>query len=283
VTGLAVFLLTAAAAGLLQHRGSRRPQAPSRPVRHRNRDWNTELAWQLPVFVRQLASLLRAGRTPASMWQEIGRVYGIPGGNAHEPAESGPNRLPAAGTPASAAAGAGHDPPVVEGTGMDPQAGPVATVLATALGPRIRAAGRAAELGLGVADALRGEGNGTVGDNLLRRLWTDLAACWEVSELTGAPLAVLLENYAGHLQQELDLAAARRTALAGPRATSGLLGWLPLLGLGLGVLMGVDPFGLLLGTPAGWMVLAAGAGLMVLGRFWSGRLVARAAGARDTS
>ncbi|NKX50274.1 hypothetical protein HER39_06765, partial [Arthrobacter deserti] len=151
------------------------------------------------------------------------------------------------------------------------------------LGPRIRAAGRAAELGLSVADALRRSDSAApaIGDRRLARIWTDLAACWEASGLTGAPLAVLLEDYAEHLQQELDAGAARRTALAGPQATSALLAWLPLLGLGLGMLMGVDPLGMLLGTRAGWAVLAAGAGLLAAGRAWSRTLVARAAGRQE--
>jgi tight adherence protein B len=162
--------------------------------------------------------------------------------------------------------------------GNPASAGPLAAVLA----PRISAAGRAAELGLSVADALRqGSGSGTGTDPGFDRAWTDLAACWEASELTGAPLAVLLEHYADHLQQELDAAAARRTALAGPKATSALLAWLPLLGLGLGILMGVDPLGTLLGMPAGWMMLAAGTGLLVLARVWSRRLVARAADGQE--
>lgn len=237
MTGLWVFLL-AGAAGLILCSGPHLPPGGSRArtVRRHQRGRSADgLAAQLPVVVRQLASLLRSGRTPAAMWQDIARVYD-PGG------------------PASA--------------------NPLAAVLA----PRIGAAGRAADLGLSVADALRHGGRpGDGADAGFDRAWTDLAACWEASELTGAPLAVLLEHYADHLQQELDAAAARRTALAGPKATSALLAWLPLLGLGLGTLMGVDPLGTLLGMPAGWMVLAAGTGLLVLARVWSRRLVARAA------
>lgn len=47
--------------------------------------------------------------------------------------------------------------------------------------------------------------------------------------------------------------------LAGPRATVRVLALLPLIGLGMGLLMGADPVGFLLGTPWGWacLVLAA--------------------------
>jgi tight adherence protein B len=241
MTGFWAFLLAAAACLLLSRRHPR-PGDPAQaaPARRRHTD-GADLVWQLPVVVRQLASLLRSGRTPAAMWQDIARVYDA-------------------------------------GTAAPPPAGALAQVL----GPRIRAAGRAAGLGLSVADALRQNGGGAAVPVGFDRVWMDLAVCWEASELTGAPLAVLLENYADHLQQELDTEAARRTALAGPRATSVLLTWLPLLGLGLGILMGVDPLGMLLGTAAGWIVLAAGAGLLVLGRVWSRRLVAHAAQGQDT-
>jgi tight adherence protein B len=269
MTGLVVFLLTAAGCLVLQgvpqgrHPRRWRPSLSwtARPYRRAGAD--AELAWQLPVVVRQLASLLKSGRTPAAMWQDMARVYGVD--------------VPGPGT-----AGAGPSGTGSAGAGL-PGAGPVQAALAAVLGPRIRAAGRAAELGLSVADALRRPG-GASGHGMHRRFdraWTQMAACWEASELTGAPLAVLLENYADHLQQELDADAARRTALAGPRATSALLGWLPLLGLGLGMLMGVDPLGTLLGTPAGRAALAAGAGLLVLARVWSRRLVDRAAGGQD--
>jgi tight adherence protein B len=78
---------------------------------------------------------------------------------------------------------------------------------------------------------------------------------------------------------EDDADAARQTALAGPKATVSLLTWLPLMGLGLGIALGVDPLAILLGTPWGLAALAAGAGLTVAGRVWSARLVAAAAGA----
>ncbi|NKX53408.1 type II secretion system F family protein [Arthrobacter mobilis] len=267
MTGLAVFLLAAAAAGLILA-GSRRRHRRLRPVAGRRRrpgPGDASAAWQLPVFVRQLASLLKSGRTPAAMWQDMARVYdpGPVSTGRDDHARPGPESHPGAHPEGRSLSGS-------------------TDALAAAVGPRIRAAGRAAELGLSVVDALRHDSGGAPAGPRFQRVWTELAACWEISELTGAPLAVLLENFADHLQHELDTAAARRTALAGPRATSVLLTWLPLLGLGLGMLMGVDPLGMLLGTPAGWMVLAAGAGLLAAGRMWSRRLVAHAADGQDT-
>jgi tight adherence protein B len=104
----------------------------------------------------------------------------------------------------------------------------------------------------------------------------ELALCWEVSERTGAPLSGLLEGLADALEAELDADAARSSALAGPRSTVRILSWLPALGIGLGILMGVDPLGTLLTTGWGLAALAAGAALTAAGRTWTRALIARA-------
>jgi len=51
---------------------------------------------------------------------------------------------------------------------------------------------------------------------------------------------------------------------------------LPLMGLGLGAALGVDPLATLLGTPLGLAALAGGVVLTVAGRAWSARLVSAA-------
>jgi tight adherence protein B len=66
-------------------------------------------------------------------------------------------------------------------------------------------------------------------------------------------------------------------SLAGPLATARLVGWLPVAGLGLGMLMGVDVVGTLLGGMLGWAILVAGVGLLLGGRLWTRSLTRRAA------
>jgi tight adherence protein B len=105
-----------------------------------------------------------------------------------------------------------------------------------------------------------------------------LAAAWRVSGATGAPLAGVLTRVAGGLEDALDAADAREAAIAGPRSTGRLLAALPFLGLGLGVLMGTDPLGTLLGTGWGRVVLAIGSALSVAGVAWSRRLIRVAEG-----
>lgn len=103
-----------------------------------------------------------------------------------------------------------------------------------------------------------------------------LLACWRISETTGAPLATLLEPLATHCENDTDAYEARTSALAGPKATGSILSWLPLLGLGLGVLMGTNPLEFLLGSPPGVFIGAVGVGLALWGRRWTSKLVTRA-------
>jgi tight adherence protein B len=50
---------------------------------------------------------------------------------------------------------------------------------------------------------------------------------------------------------------------------------LPLMGLALGVGMGADPVGVLLGTPVGNILLLVGVALTCAGLLWSARIVNR--------
>lgn len=108
--------------------------------------------------------------------------------------------------------------------------------------------------------------------------WFELALCLEVSERSGAPLAGILTRFAVQADARLDMDQARQSALAGPKATLRLLGWLPVSGLLLGWLIGIDPWSALTGSTAGLMFLALGAAFMSAARYWSSRLVRAAAG-----
>ncbi|MHA7306527.1 type II secretion system F family protein [Arthrobacter sp. TMN-49] len=108
-------------------------------------------------------------------------------------------------------------------------------------------------------------------------MWLELAACFEVCEASGAAVVGVLNRLAASIEAEQDAVALRETALAGPRATVRLLSWLPLIGLGLGIAMGVDPIGALLGGPLGWAVLATGVTFTLAGWAWSTKMIATAA------
>ena len=211
----------------------------------------------MTLVVQQLAALLKGGRTPARLWDELWVVYGAPG---HEQ----PPHLPASAAP--------RFPPSPR---QHPSGGLSAGSVAVLGSARAAAAG-----GTPVSDAIRRTlPAAAAGGDRETRIWSELAACLDIAEASGCPLADVLTRFAAQLEVEDDADAARQTALAGPKATVSLLTWLPLMGLGLGAALGVDPLAILLGTPLGLAALAAGVALTVAGRVWSARLVAAAAGA----
>ncbi|XAS66827.1 hypothetical protein V3C33_15285 [Micrococcaceae bacterium Sec5.7] len=200
----------------------------------------------MTLVVQQLAALLKGGRTPARLWDELWLVYAV------------------AGDPGGRPAGRTEGPRISPGS---------LSMLAAARAAALR--------GSPVADAIRSAGAAAFPQSGGRepRIWSELAACFDIAEASGCPLADVLTRFAAQLEVEDDAEAARQTALAGPKATVSLLTWLPLLGLGLGIALGVDPLAILLGTPLGMAALAAGVALTVAGRIWSARLVRSAAGA----
>lgn len=233
----------------------------------------------MPRLVRQLAALLAAGRTGGTLWQAMAHVLAM--------------ELNREAVQAAARSSPGQPRPP-EGTGQGMRSG------STAAGPAVQNADatlalvltlqRASTMGLSTAAviqaACRASPARTAGlaakhgtlTREQRRMWLDIAACFTVCEASGAPVAAVLERLATTLEVDHDAAAQRETALAGPKATVMLLSWLPLVGLGLGMLMGVDPLGALFGSPVGWAVLGSGLGFAVVGRFWSARMIRDAAG-----
>ena len=104
----------------------------------------------------------------------------------------------------------------------------------------------------------------------------DLQLSLRMSESAGAPLATSMERAAEHAEERIDALLGRQSALAAPRATGRILSWLPLLGLGLGVLMGSDPVGVQTGSVLGALTGLLGLGLAFAGRRWTAALVHRA-------
>jgi tight adherence protein B len=234
------------------------------------RSGNDTSQLSLTLVVQQLAALLKGGRSPARLWDELWLVHGgrlEPGSGTEEAGQR--TSLERAGTversiaPAAGASGRGR--PSLSGGSL------------TMLGA-VRAA---AFRGAPVSEAIRKSAHASFGhtDSREARIWYELAACFDIAEASGCPLADVLARFAAQLEVEDDAEAARQTALAGPKATVSLLTWLPLMGLGLGIALGVDPVAILIGTPLGLAALAAGVVLTIAGRVWSARLVHAAAGA----
>ncbi len=128
-----------------------------------------------------------------------------------------------------------------------------------------------------VARALRD--GGTVGSVLERdeaQSWRVLGCAWSLAERSGAPLAKCLHDIAGSFR---DIGEAEReveVALTSPAATAKLVMALPLVGLGLGLLMGFDTLRVLTTNPLGIICLLSGVALLALGYVWNQKLVRRA-------
>lgn len=109
-------------------------------------------------------------------------------------------------------------------------------------------------------------------------------ACAVAGEL-GAPLAEVLDELASTVADHRESFDARSGALAGPRASAQVLGWLPVVtALGAG-LLGAQPWRTATDGGLGTLAAALGLLLLVAGRRWTTALVARAerAGARSVS
>jgi tight adherence protein B len=221
----------------------------------------------LTLVVQQLAALLKGGRTPARLWDELWLVHG---GRPE---------------PGSAQTDAGSRAPQDPAGRAEPSRGPASGLSGPSLSAgslvMLGAVRAAAFRGAPVSEAIRkaAQAEFSRADSRELRIWCELAACFDIAEASGCPLADVLARFAAQLEVEDDAEAARQTALAGPKATVSLLTWLPLMGLGLGIALGVDPLAILIGTPLGTAALAAGLGLTIAGRIWSARLVGAAAGA----
>jgi tight adherence protein B len=214
----------------------------------------------LTLVVQQLAALLKGGRTPGRLWDELWLVH---------------HGLPEAGL-------RWQEVPEWQPTSVKMSAaGPSGPGLSTGSLLMLGTVRAAAFRGLPVSAAIRKSTASAFlrTDGKERRIWLELAACFDIAEASGCPLADVLARFAAQLEVEDDADAARQTALAGPKATVSLLTWLPVMGLGLGMALGVDPLAVLFGTPLGMAALAAGIALTVAGRIWSARLVHAAAGA----
>lgn len=105
----------------------------------------------------------------------------------------------------------------------------------------------------------------------------DLSAAWRVVERTGGGLAAAVGRLATAARAEDAVYRELDGALAGPRATAGLLAVLPFGGVLMGRGLGGDPVGFLLGPGAGQLCLLAGVSLVALGAWWTDAIVDRAA------
>ncbi|MDO8731351.1 MAG: type II secretion system F family protein [Actinomycetota bacterium] len=100
-----------------------------------------------------------------------------------------------------------------------------------------------------------------------------LAACWEVAAHTGSGLSQAVAMLAESARTREELEATLNAELASPRATMRVLSLLPVVGIFMGISLGADPMGWLLGNPIGLMCATGGLLLTASGWLWSRQLV----------
>lgn len=96
-----------------------------------------------------------------------------------------------------------------------------------------------------------------------------VSAAWQVSEQTGAPMALVLSRVAENLRQERHLAAVVAAELAAARASGRIMALLPFIAIGMGTLVGADPLTFLFGSGPGEVALLAGIFLAASGVVWT--------------
>lgn len=102
-----------------------------------------------------------------------------------------------------------------------------------------------------------------------------LTACWQVAAQSGSGLVVSIEKLAQSMREAQEVRIQLEAELAGPRATAWMLALLPLIGIGLGYLLGAQPLTWLFSHPIGWLTLIVGVTLTGLGVWWTTSIAAR--------
>lgn len=124
-------------------------------------------------------------------------------------------------------------------------------------------------LGGSGADGILGPGT-VIATELAR-----VADAWRVAERHGLALAELLSAARTDLAARAKFRNRTEAALAGARATAAILAVLPVMGIGLGQLMGADPLRVLLISGIGTYLLPLGAGLACAGLLWADEITRR--------
>jgi tight adherence protein B len=93
-----------------------------------------------------------------------------------------------------------------------------------------------------------------------------------VAESSGAPLSDVLDRLDGDLRAADRARGVATAQAAGARASAGLLAALPVAGVALSSVLGVDALAVLLHTTVGAAALLVAVGLQVVGLLWASRL-----------
>jgi len=105
----------------------------------------------------------------------------------------------------------------------------------------------------------------------LEPVFARLATVWQLTD-AGVPLAALLDGLESELRAHRRAADQAQAQLAAARTTARLLAALPVIGLGLGFALGIDPLGIVLRTVPGGVCAVVAMALQLAGTAWTERL-----------
>lgn len=109
----------------------------------------------------------------------------------------------------------------------------------------------------------------------------DAMAAARLAHESGVPLADLVSALARVEAARENARLAIAVAMAGPRASASLLGWLPVAGLAIGVIVEPRTIAVLATTGLGWGLVFVAVVLMALGRGWMAALLRTASAAGE--
>lgn len=143
------------------------------------------------------------------------------------------------------------------------------------VGAGLRGVVARARVGADVATGLRDAGRSSA----LPSYWERLAVYWRLGGEHGLAVATLMQAAQRDIAARQRFSAQAAAGMAGARASATILGWLPVLGVVLGQLIGAHPVSFLLGG-AGGVLSVVGVSLACTGLLWSDRITGRLGAAR---
>jgi tight adherence protein B len=143
-----------------------------------------------------------------------------------------------------------------------------ATEVDGAVSASLRVVAARARLGADVAAGL----HSVARSSSLPGYWERLAVCWQLAQDHGLAIATLMQTAQRDIVERGRFSAKVDAGMTGARTTAAVLAGLPLLGIGLGQLIGAEPLSFLLSGGVGGWLLVIGVGLACGGLMWSDRI-----------
>jgi tight adherence protein B len=140
-----------------------------------------------------------------------------------------------------------------------------------AVAASLRAVAARARLGADVAAGL----HSVARSSSLPAHWERLAVCWQLAHDHGLAIATLMHTAQRDIVARDRFSAKVDAGMTGARTTAAVLAGLPVLGVGLGQLIGAEPVRFLLSGGVGGWLLVIGVILACGGLLWSDHITSR--------